>query len=245
MIRTLIVDDEPLARRHLATLLAAEADFAVISQAENGSAAIDMISELRPDLVFLDIQMPEITGFDVIEVVGVASMPTTVFVTAYDAFALKAFEVQALDYLLKPFDDRRFSTVLSRIRANLAGPGKPQRLDALLGNIGRPPMLAARANGVVRLIRLDEIDWIAAAGDYAEVHAGGRAMLLNESLTSLEARLPKGDFARVHRSAIVRLDRLAEIRSGSHGDGTLLLSGGKELRFSRRYRAPLGAFLRR
>lgn len=246
MIRTLVVDDEPLARQHLRGLLAGHADFEVVGEAEHGGAGIDAIEELRPNLVFLDIQMPETSGFDVIDAIGIDAMPLTVFVTAYDAFAVRAFEVQALDYLLKPFDDLRFARVLDRIRKALSdGEGQGDRLRGMLGEFERPAKLVARSYGKVRLIKLEEIDWIAAAGDYAEVHALGGTHLIDESLASLEALLPKTEFARVHRSLIVRLDRLNEVRGGSHGDGTIRLTCGTELRFSRRYRHPLDLYLKR
>lgn len=245
MIRTLIVDDEHLARRHISALLATQRDFEIVGEAEHGAQAITCIQDLRPDLVFLDIQMPEITGLEVMDAVGVDAMPMTVFVTAYDVFALKAFELQALDYILKPFDDLRFSRVLDRVRSQIGKPLPADQMRGLLGDFGQPMKLAARSHGVVRLIRLDDVDWIAAAGDYAEVHVGHRAMLLNESMASLEVRLPSNEFARIHRSVIVRLDRLIEVRSGSHGDGTVRLTCGAELRFSRRYRQPIDAYLTR
>lgn len=245
MIRTLVVDDEPLARRHVRTLLAGEPDFEIVGEAAHGGEAIARIKALRPGLVFLDVQMPETDGFDVVDAVGVEAMPLTVFVTAFDEFAVRAFEVQALDYLLKPFDDMRFRSVLARVRRHIGG-GEDQadRLRSMLGAHQRAPKLVARTHGSVRLIRLDEVDWIAAAGDYAEVHAQGRAYLIDESMASLEARLPKAEFARVHRSAIVRLDRVVEIRPGSHGDGTIVLRSGAELRFSRRFRQAIDSYLR-
>ncbi|MEG3148260.1 LytTR family DNA-binding domain-containing protein [Sphingomonas sp. ZT3P38] len=246
MIRTLIVDDEPLARRAVSAPLAAHGGFEVVAEAGHGAAAVAAIEALRPDLVFLDVQMPEMTGFDVIAAVGLEAMPLTVFVTAYDEHAVRAFEVEALDYLLKPFDDLRIGRVLERVRRRLASDTpRAARLGAMLGGLPDPPGLVVRAHGSIRLIPLDRIDWIAAAGDYAEVHADGRASLLNESLASLEARLPAAAFARVHRSAIVRLDRLAELRPATHGDALLRLTCGAELRLSRRYRAPIDRYLAR
>jgi len=246
MIRTLIVDDEPLARRAVSAPLAAHGGFELVAEAGHGAAAVAAIEALRPDLVFLDVQMPEMTGFDVIAAVGLEAMPLTVFVTAYDEHAVRAFEVEALDYLLKPFDDLRIGRVLERVRRRLASDTpRAARLGAMLGGLLDPPGLVVRAHGSIRLIPLDRIDWIAAAGDYAEVHADGRASLLNESLASLEARLPVAAFARVHRSAIVRLDRLAELRPATHGDALLRLTCGAELRLSRRYRAPIDRYLAR
>ncbi|MHA6719720.1 LytR/AlgR family response regulator transcription factor [Sphingomonas sp. RS6] len=246
MIRTLIVDDEPLARRAIRAPLDLQRDFEVIGEAGHGGAAIAAIEALRPDLIFLDVQMPEMSGFDVIEAVGVDAMPLIVFVTAFDAYALRAFGAQALDYLLKPFDDLRFARVLDRARRQLAATnGRGDRLRSMLRALGEAPRLVVRSNGSVRLVRLDEIDWIAAAGDYAEVHCNGRAVLLGESMAALEHSLPREAFARIHRSAIVRLDRVSEIRSGAHGDGTVRLVCGTELRFSRRYRQAIDVYLRR
>lgn len=241
MYRTLIVDDEPLARLRLRTLLEPEADFDIVGEAHHGEMAVAMIEAERPDVVFLDVQMPAMTGFEVIEAIGFRAMPTTVFCTAYDEFAVKAFEVQALDYLLKPFDDIRFGQVLERVRRTTEPQGK--QLRQVMEIVQPLPRLIARSRGVVRVIGYDDIDWVAAAGDYAEVHTGGRAWLVNDSIAALTARLPEADFARIHRATIVRLDRIAEIRPGSHGDGVVRLINGGELRFSRRYRAALDAWL--
>lgn len=239
MIRTLIVDDEPLARRAVRQSLAGVGDFEVVGEARHGAEAVAAIGTLRPDLVFLDVQMPEMDGFGVVDVIGVEAMPLTVFVTAFDAYAVRAFEAEALDYLLKPFDDQRFARVIERVRRQIGTSDQHRRL------LGAQARLVVRGNGTARLIRLDEIDWIGAAGDYAEVHTRGGARLLDESLASLEARLPGAEFARIHRSAIVRLDRLAEILPGTHGDGMVRLRCGAELRYSRRYRKPIDLFLER
>jgi two-component system LytT family response regulator len=244
MIRTLIVDDEPLARRHVATLLRTQLDFEIVGEAAHGASAIVQIETAKPDVVFLDVQMPEVTGFDVVEAIGVEAMPITVFVTAHDAFAVRAFEVQAIDYLLKPFSDGRFVQVLGRVRRQVAaGPERAGALTSLLASVPRPPRLVARRNGVARIIPLEEVHWIGAAGNYAEVHTAGRAQLIDESIASLAARLPAQDFARIHRAVIVRLDAIAEIKRGSHGDGTVRLASGVELRISRRYREAVQAYL--
>jgi two-component system, LytTR family, response regulator len=236
MIRVLVVDDEPLARRRVASLL--KDDIVVAGEAGHGTEAVDMIAALKPDLVFLDIQMPEMSGFDVIAAVGLDAMPPTVFVTAFDAYAVQAFEVQALDYLLKPFDDERFARVVARARLRL-----PQALGIQNILARQPSRLIARSRGVMRVIHLEDIDWIGAAGDYAEVHAKGRSHLIDESLASLNARLPAEQFVRIHRSAIIRLDRVAEIRTGDHGDGGVRLRCGTELRISRRFRDGLANLL--
>lgn len=229
MIRALVVDDEPLARRRVVSLL--KNDMVVAGEAGHGAEAVDMIAALKPDLVFLDIQMPEMSGFDVIAAVGLDAMPTTVFVTAFDAYAVQAFEVQALDYLLKPFDDERFAKVVNRARQHLS---QTASIRSILAE--QSPRLIARSRGIMRVIHLEDIDWIGAAGDYAEVHCKGRSYLIDDSMSALTARLPAGQFARIHRAAIVRLDRIAEIRMGAHGDGALHLICGTELRVSRRFR---------
>jgi len=244
MIRTLIVDDEPLARRRVGTLLRAQADFEVVGEAAHGASAIALIETARPDVVFLDVQMPEVTGFDVVQAIGVEAMPITVFVTAHDAFAVRAFEVQAIDYLLKPFGDGRFAQVVERVRRQVAaGSGRAGVLTSLLASVPRTPRLVARGNGVACIIPLEEVHWIGAAGNYAEAHTATRARLIDESLASLAARLPARDFARIHRAAIVRLDAIAEVRAGSHGDGALRLTSGVELRISRRYREAVWNYL--
>jgi len=240
VIRTLIVDDEPLARRAVRTPLTAYDNFDVVGEAGHGAEAVAAIRALRPDLIFLDVQMPGMDGFAVIDAIGAAAMPLTVFVTAFDAYAVRAFEAEAADYLLKPFDDQRFARVVERVSRQIGAGDRHGGAGSMLGVQAR---LVIRGNGAARLIRIDEVDWIAAAGDYAEIHAGGRTLLLHESLASLESRLPVAEFARIHRSAIVRLDRLIEVRTGAHGDGTVRLSCGAELRFSRRYRAPIDLYL--
>jgi two-component system LytT family response regulator len=237
MIRVVIVDDEPLARWRIRNLLEETDGFKVVAEAENGDAALLAIDAHRPDLVFLDVQMPGLSGFDVIEAIGADAMPATVFVTAYDAYAVKAFEVQALDYMLKPFDSTRFSSVLERARSRLTAP------KLSLGGLPTRPHLVARLNGRIHVIPLTAVQWITAAGNYAEVTADTGTFLLNESLASLEDRLPREAFARVHRSAIVRLDRIAGVRIGAHGDGVIRLSSGAQLRLSRRYRQAVDSFL--
>lgn len=244
MIRTLVVDDEPLARHRVATLLRASSDFEVVGQAAHGASAIAQIEKAMPDVVFLDVQMPEVTGFDVVDAIGVNAMPITVFVTAHDAFAVRAFEVQAIDYLLKPFGDDRFAQVLDRVRRQVAtGRRSTGVLSSLLAGVPRTPKLVARGGGLARIIPLEDVHWIGAAGNYAEVHTATRSLLIDESIASLAARLPPQHFARIHRAAIVRLDLIAEVRAGSHGDGALRLKSGAELRISRRYREAVRAYL--
>jgi two-component system LytT family response regulator len=241
MIRTLIIDDEMPARRHIRRLLETWPEVTIVGEASDGRDALDQLKALGPDLVFLDVQMPEMSGLEVVAAVGADLMPVTVFTTAHDAYALQAFEAQALDYLLKPFDDRRFDAALKRALKQLsqkrlaqAATAQPHPLAAL--------RLVARSQGRTRLVALDEVDWIGVAGDYAEAHLGQRTVLLDGSLASLLDKLPADQFARVHRTAIVRIDRLSEIKGSGHGDAWLTLRDGTRLKLSRRYRENLAAW---
>jgi two-component system LytT family response regulator len=228
-MRILIADDEPLSRLRIRALLETAPDVLVAGEAQDGIAAEALIRDLRPDAVFLDIQMPGASGLDVIDGLAPAERPLTVFLTAFDQFAVRAFEAEAVDYLLKPFDDVRFAGMLERLRKRLAArPGA---------------QLSARSRGRLTRIDLAAIDWLAAAGDYVEVHAEGRTHLLDETLAGLSTRLPAGAFARIHRSTLVRLDRVRALESAGHGDGLVVLSSGERLRLSRRYRAAFLAAL--
>lgn len=249
MMRVLIVDDEPPARRKLRRFLDDFQDVEVAGEASSGSQAVESILQLRPDAVFLDIQMPEMDGFEVLreierETRGEApSMPRIVFVTAYDQFALKAFEVAALDYLLKPFDRRRLSQALERLRGDLHKRRQPETQQGvleLLDHLRRRHRYArrvmVRSKGRVRFLKTEDIDWIEAAGNYAELHVGSRSHLVRETLSNLEERLDPDQFVRVHRSAMVNLDRVREIHPYSKNDFTVVLSSGHKVRMSRRYR---------
>lgn len=240
MIRALIVDDEPPARQHVRAMLKSWPEIAIVGEAIKGADAVMMIEDLHPDLVFLDVQMPEMSGFDVIAHVGVEAMPTIIFVTAYDTYAVQAFEAQALDYLLKPFDDRRFDAVLKRAirQVNLASQAEP--LKNLVPSLSK---LIAHSHGRMRVVELEEIDWLSAAGDYVTVHLGGREVLLDGSLSALESKLPADQFARIHRGIIVRFDRILEIAGNGHGDARVKLRCGTSLRLSRRYRNNLATWL--
>jgi two-component system LytT family response regulator len=257
-VRTLIVDDERMARKRLRTLLTADADVDVVGEAGNGRDAVTAIQERSPDLVFLDIQMPELDGFAVVQAVGVESMPVTVFVTAFDQYALKAFEAHALDYLTKPFDRERFQTSLTRakqqvslrVSARTAGPAKgsqtsdaTERLVSLLSDIRRKQEFAERlmvkSAGRVVFLRVDEIDWIEAAGSYVRLHTGRDAHLLHEGISAIMSRLDPSRFARVHRSTIVNLDRVRELQPWFHGDAIAILRDGTKIQVSRTYRESL------
>jgi two-component system, LytTR family, response regulator len=244
VIRVLIVDDEPIARRGIRQQLRGEADLEVIGEYGDGAAAIDAITGLAPDLVFLDIQMPEVGGFDVVEAIGVARMPAVVFVTAYDEHALRAFDVHAVDYVLKPIDRHRFRTAVERARRRLAhAPGQlDRRIAAALGELGRPAhdyakRLAIKGDGRVILVDVDEVDRLEAAGNYVEVHSGARHHLVRETMASLEARLDPARFVRVSRSSIVNADRVRELQPMFNGDFVVVLRDGTKVAGSRRYRA--------
>jgi two-component system LytT family response regulator len=242
-IRALIVDDEPLARTRLRALLDGEADVEVVGECGDGQAALAAVAELAPDLLFLDVQMPALDGFGLLEALGPGRLPAVVFVTAYDRYALRAFEVHALDYLLKPFDRDRFRKALDRARAQLAAAGRgaaDPRLLALLEDTrgARRPLerLVVKSAGRVFFLRTEEIDWIEAAGNYVRLHAGADTHLLRDTMNGLEARLDPQRFLRVHRSTIVNVDRIQELQPWFHGDYLVILRDGTQLTLSRGYR---------
>ena len=222
-IRVLVVDDELPARQRLIDLLRKDARVSAILEASNGNAAIAAIRNQHPDLVFLDVQMPELDGLGVIDAVGIAAMPATIFVTAYDRHAIRAFEADALDYLLKPFSDERFEAALSRFKSN----GCP--FDRLV----------VKSAGKTRFLRLVDVDWIEAAGVYVNLHAGGKELLYRAALTDLAARLDPIRFVRIHRSAIVNIDSIIHLEPISHGEFAVVLRDGSRSRVSRSYRAQL------
>lgn len=245
MIRALVVDDEAPARRKLARLLAGAGDVAVVGEAADGRAAVQAIRQHAPDLVFLDVRMPGLDGFGVVREVGAERMPCVVFVTAYDEYALRAFEVQALDYLLKPVSPSRFRTVLERVRRQLRGRGAgealAQRLGELLAQTPATPdylqRILVQRGGRGHLLRVEQIDRVEAARNYVRLHAGGDTYLLRRPLGTLARRLDPRRFLRVSRSDIVRLDAVKEVHAWFHGDQKLILEDGSELMWSRRYRA--------
>lgn len=243
-IRTLIVDDEALARRGIRQLLADEPDIEVVGECSDGLAAIDAIAALQPDLVFLDISMPEADGFDVVAAVGADCMPATIFVTAYDQYAVRAFEVHALDYLLKPVEPERIRAALARARAQLSA--KPDdlavRIAAVLGELGGGPArryvrrLPIKKNGRVIVVDVDDVLRFEATGNYIEVHTHERMHLLRETLSGLEARLDPNGFVRVSRSCIVNARHIRELQPHFSGDFVVVLSEDTEVQGSRRYR---------
>lgn len=254
-LRVLIVDDEALARQRLADLLAGEQSVEIVGQADNGDAAIAAVREHAPDLVFLDVQMPGRTGIDVVREIGAARMPATIFVTAYDQYALTAFDVAAVDYLVKPFDDERFELAFSRARRAIelreigalstrlrtlldAQSGTPATPSAAAGQ-GFLERIAVEMRGQVRIVPVEEIDAITASGPYVELHVGERTYLVRERMQTLEERLDPRHFSRVHRSVIVRLDRIKALLRESGGDYAVRLASGQQHPVSRSRVEPL------
>lgn len=242
-IRTLVVDDEPMARARVLSLLQQEDDVEVVGECSDGVQAMAAIQHQAPDLVFLDVQMPGVDGFGVIDAVGADRMPTVVFVTAYDEYALRAFEVHALDYLLKPFNRVRFQETLKHARASLerrrAG-DLGRRLLALVYDIKPEPpkldRLVVKSGGRVFFLRTGEIDWIEAAGNYVRLHLGSESHLFRETMTRMEARLDTRQFVRVHRSHIVNTERIKELQPWFNGESVVVLRNGTKLPLSRGYR---------
>lgn len=251
MLRVLIVDDEPVARRRIRRLLRADRDVDVVGEAADGAAAVQAIAEKQPDLVFLDVQMPELDGFGVLKRLGPASTPGVVFVTAFDQYALRAFEVHAVDYLLKPFTRERLLDAIARVReTRQAGERRADpRLAALLEELTERPRflrrLPARAGSRIVLIDAGEIDWLQAADNYVLVHAGGREYLMRETLTRLEGELDPHEFVRIHRSVLVRFDRIGDLVPTVHGDYRVTLKNGVQLTLSRTYRDRVERALKR
>ncbi len=254
-IRALIVDDEPLARQRIRDLLEEEPDVRVIGECGDGEEAVADIEAHRPDLVFLDIQMPEMTGLEVLESLEMEPLPAVVFVTAYDEFALRAFDAHALDYLMKPFHRTRFRVALDRARALIAGRRARQeddrleeRIRAVLSELNPRQRYLERLvvrNGTrIQFIRTQTVDWVEADGNYARLHVGGRSYLVRETMSHLEGRLDPADFVRIHRSTIVNTHRIREIQPMAKGDYVLILEDGTKLNSSQSYRDNLQALIR-
>lgn len=245
-IRVLVVDDEAPARQRLIDLLAKDAQIATILEAANGKAAVEIIARESPDLVFLDVQMPELDGLQVIEAVGVTAMPLTVFVTAYDQHAIRAFEANALDYLLKPFSDERLEAALARAKARHGERSLREFGQSVLRVLSARPLtgryldrLVVKSAGSTRFIRVADIDWIDSAGVYVNLHVAGKELLYRAALNELSATLDPMRFVRVHRSAIVNIDSIVELQPISHGEFELVLKDGHRPRVSRTYRTEL------
>jgi len=253
-IRTLIVDDEAHARNRLRQFLEDEADFEIVGECASGRRAVETIRHEKPDLVFLDVQMPQVTGFDVCEAVTAAGhkLPLVIFVTAYDQYALQAFEVHAIDYVLKPFDRERFRKALDHARRQLRQTGDAQsnaRLAALLEELRtsqiRPGRLVFKDGSRVVFLRTETIDWIEADGNYMLLHVGNTTHQLRETIGGLESRLPADKFMRISRSIIVNLDRIKEVQPLFYGDHVVILQNGTRLNMSRNFRGRLGELLGR
>ncbi len=251
----MIVDDEPLARRNLRALLRADAEIELVRECGSGSDAVTGIRTLQPDLVFLDVQMPEMNGFEVLDKLSGQPLPVIIFVTAYDQYALKAFEVSALDYLLKPFDDARFDKALRQAKKQIEQQDAGELGLKLLSLLdGRNVPAAAQARYITRLMirntgrvifmNVDEIDWIEAYDNYIRLHAGNKAHLLRRTMNELESVLNPAQFARIHRSSIVNLDRVLEMHPHFNGDYMVVLKDGTELRLSRGRKERLEELLR-
>jgi two-component system LytT family response regulator len=245
-LKVLVADDEPLARERLTGLLSQEPDIEVVGQARDGEEAITAIHDDAPDLVFLDVQMPQMNGFEVIEAVGTDKMPLVIFVTAYDQHALKAFQVRALDYLLKPFDRERFKDALMRARKQLEREENGdlgRRLLALVKDLRRDQpksdRLVVKSGGRLFFLRTDEIDWVEAAGNYVRLHVGPGSHLLRETMNAIEGRLDPEKFFRIHRSRIVNMERIQELQPWLNGEYAVLLRTGTRLTLSRGYREKL------
>jgi len=242
LLRVLVVDDEAPARQRLIDVLSKDASIASVLEASDGVAAVTMIERERPDLVFLDVQMPELDGLGVIDAVGASVMPLTVFVTAYDQHAIRAFESNALDYLLKPYSDERLEAALARARTRLTDTqaGNLLRLVAAVPPSGRYlDRLVLKSAGVTRFLPVSDIAWIEGAGIYVNLHVGGKALLYRAALTQLAASLDPDRFIRVHRSAIINIDSIVQLHAISHGEFDVVLKDGSVTRVSRTYRARL------
>jgi two-component system LytT family response regulator len=229
-LQVLVVDDEEWARRNVTALLRRDPDVAAIAECASGAAAIAAIRKSQPHLLFLDVQMPECDGFDVLEMLGSELPPVVIFVTAYDQYALRAFEAGALDYLLKPFDDARFQRALQRAKDRLASSSRAQQ---------RPQRLVVKTPGQLLFVNTADIDWIEAAGYYACLHVGNSTHILRRTLQELERDLGEQQFIRIHRSIIVNVERIAGLELRESGEYEVMLKSKVRLRMSRRYRKRL------
>jgi two-component system LytT family response regulator len=233
-IRAVVVDDEPLARSNLKVLLGRDPEVEIVGECKSGMEALGEIRRKKPELVFLDVQMPECDGFDVLEQLGSETPPALVFVTAYDQYALRAFEAGALDYLLKPFDNARFERALNRAKKRIEqGKETPRKIERL----------AIKNAGQVLFQKISEIDWIEAADYYVCLHVGTKTHLLRRSMSDVDRELEQATFCRIHRSAIVNLERVRQLDISEDGGTDVVLNSGTRLRLSRRYRKELQARL--
>ncbi|MCC6317547.1 MAG: response regulator transcription factor [Gemmatimonadaceae bacterium] len=278
-VRVLIVDDEPIARRRLRRLLRLEDDVEVVADVGSGREAIETIQRDRPDLVLLDVQMPDVDGFGVVDALGVDHMPATIFVTAYNEYAVRAFDVHAIDYLLKPFDGERFKAAFQRARLHLeqvSSAEQGRRIKALLEQVlgeggvaatagaGAPPTLVAHQGGAassprhrfvdrlmvkhdgrVFFVKVTDVDWFEASGNYVRIHTGKVSHLIRETMQRVESQLDPSMFVRIHRAVIVNLDRIRELQPWFAGDYVVILRDGRQLKLSRTYREHLHTRMQR
>lgn len=247
-MRALIVDDEPLARRGVALRLKRFKDVEVVGECGDGPSAVEKIVELTPDVIFLDVQMPGMDGFEVLRALPREDLPMVIFLTAYEQHALRAFEVHALDYLLKPVDDERFGTAMQRARQVIDTDSKIQMAERIVHLLEERPgryvsRFPVRVGSRIQVVLTDDIEWIAAAGDYAELHCGGRCHLLRETMNALDQKLDPLQFLRIHRSKIVRVGCIRELRAIDNREYLVTLSDGSEHRSSRTYADRLEAWL--
>ncbi len=245
MIRAVIIDDEPLARQRIKTLLESYDTVELVGEAANGPDGVLAIKRHKPDLVFLDVQMPEFDGFEVVAKIGAANMPEVIFVTAYDQYALKAFSVHALDYLLKPFDPDRFEDAVARAleRVRTKPTSDRTKLNKLLKTVQKDGRahgrILVRDGGHTTIVKVETIDWIESAGNYVKLHVGRTEHMLRDTMKNLLWRLDNSLFVRIHRTAIVNVDRIKELHPYFHGDHVIMLENGTRLPLSRRYRKAL------
>jgi len=249
-IKAVIVDDEPPARNKIREMLKTDPDIEIVDECTNGREAIQSIASKEPDLMFLDIQMPELDGFGVLEALGPGKLPAVVFVTAYDQYAVQAFEVHAVDYLLKPFDRQRFQTALDRVKTQLrlsGGSQLNQQLHSLLrelkGPVKHSDRFVVKSGGRVFFLKNDEVDWIEAAGNYVRIHVGKDTHLLRETMTAIQKKLDPALFIRIHRSTFVNLEKIKELQPWFHGEYVVILRDGTQLTMSRSYRSNLPELL--
>jgi len=247
-MRTVVVDDEPLARDGVLLRLEKFRDVEVVASCEDGTSAIEKIAELSPDLVFLDVQMPDMDGFEVLRALPQETLPEVIFLTAYEHHAVRAFEIHALDYLLKPIDDERFASAIQRARHHFRFDRKVQITERLLqlledGSPNHVTRFAVKVGTRIQVVRTQDIDWIAAAGDYVEFHSKGRCYLLHETMNSIEQKLDPQQFLRIHRSRIVRLDLIQEAQTIDNREYRVRLTDGSEHRSGRTYANRLESWL--
>jgi two-component system LytT family response regulator len=250
-LRTVIVDDEELGRDRIQSLLEMQPDVEIVGVCNDGTSAVETIDRTQPDLVFLDVQMPGMDGFEVIENLDPTKLPAVVFVTAHDGHAIRAFEIHALDFLLKPFDQTRFEKALERARTQIgksqAGPAIDSRIVSLLEELREerkyPERLIVKSSGRVFFVRTEEIDWVEASGNYVKIHTKSEAHLLRESMKNMEAKLDPKTFVRIHRSAIVNIDRIKELEPWFHGEYIVIMRDGTRLTASRVFSDRLSALI--